>query len=163
MEASMRTVLISGLGLMLATGSVWAQSNYDYRDRDSSRDRGYSDSDRGTVDFNDYNGDRSVRREGWNGDHAGDHNRHHNHHGKGHGSSGARFYLKAGDREFRVRCGDEDSTRECVDAALTMFRAVQDLARGSTMSPATPGVSTSTPPTGQSTSPGTPGGSPTGQ
>lgn len=162
----MRTVLISSLGLLLATGSVWGQSNFDYRDRDrdSGRDRGYSASDRGTFDDSDYNADRSSRRS-WTGDRASndhdDHDQHHHHHSKGYGGGGARFYLKAGDREFRVRCGDDDSTRECVDAALTMFRAVQDSTRSTSLSPGTPGGSATSPQTSPGS--GTTGGSATGR
>ncbi len=93
-----------------------------------------------------YNSDRSARRGGGDGDDdAG--------YGENRRSRGAVFHLKAGDREFRVRCASDESTRECVDAALMMFRQVQDASRTSTtLSPSSPGSSTT------STTPGATGG-----
>jgi hypothetical protein len=146
MEAFMRIAAVSVFGLMLATGSAWAQSSYDYRDRDSDGARGST-----TYGDSNYSGDRSSRR--WGG--GQDDDDHHGY-GKGHFSRGAAFHLKAGDREFRVRCPSDESTRECADAALMMFRQVQDAARTTTgLSPSTSGSSAAP---GTSTSPGVTGG-----
>jgi hypothetical protein len=54
---------------------------------------------------------------------------------------GARFFLRSGDTQLRVICGDEESTRACVDAALTMFDRVQSRSTSSS------GPSSSTPST----------------
>ena len=48
---------------------------------------------------------------------------------------GARFFLRSGDTQLRVVCGDGESTRACVDAALSMFDRVQSQARTTPGSP----------------------------
>lgn len=164
----MRTAAISALGLLLAAGSAWAQSSYDDRDRSDRDDRGaYSsqsyDSDRysrSSDSTRDRSGgwDRSRMRHHWSGHHGG-------YHGKSSSGNGASFYLKSGDKEFRVDCGDDDSIRECVDAALLMFREVQDTSPASTSaSPTTSDPSTSTSGASGANAPGaqpsTPSGAP---
>ena len=153
----MRTAAITALGLLFAAGSAYAQSSYDYRDRDDSRSDSYSGRSYGQNYGRDSGGDRSSRSSDWSRD---------DHHGMNRGGRGATFYLKSGDREFRVDCGDDESTRECVDAALMMYRQVQDPTRttsgsyspstGSTTGSAT-GSTSSAP--GSSVSPGGPSGS----
>ena len=59
---------------------------------------------------------------------------------------GARFFLRSGDTQIRVVCDQRESTRACVDAALTMFDRVrsQQGAAGSA-TPASPGPSAPAP------------------
>ncbi len=149
----MRTLAISALGFMLAAGSsAWAQSSYVDRDRD--RDGVYSNSRSSSSDSyggsrsNAQNGgyagsssgmdddERSERHGRWGGhrshhawrsdrDHGDDHDKHDKkRHKKSHSGDGAKFVMKHGDKEFRVNCGDNDTTRECIDAALVLFREV---------------------------------------
>lgn len=152
----MRTAAISALGFLLAAGSAWAQSSD--QDRDRSDSGGYSspgyDSDRGSDrSSSDRASDRSWRHSWRSGDSsrdrshdwAGSESRGHmsGFHGatySGKGRSGASFYLKSGDKEFRVRCGDDDSTGECVDAALQMFREVTSHTAGASASPGAAGM-----------------------
>ncbi len=114
---------ITALGLCVAAGSAFAQSSYDDRNRDEGRGNGYdsrSHDSRGYDSRNQnsggYGSERSQRSGDWDRDES-----HHN----SRQTRAATFYLKSGDKEFRVDCGDDDSTRECVDAALTMFREIQ--------------------------------------
>jgi hypothetical protein len=51
---------------------------------------------------------------------------------------GARFFLRSGDTQLRVVCGDNDSTRECVEAALMMFNRVQQPAPPRNVTPPAP-------------------------
>lgn len=151
----MRTAAITALGLLLAAGSAYAQSSYDYRDRDDSRSDSWSGRSYGQSSGQSSGADRSSRN-GWSRD---------DHHEMNRGGRGATFYLKSGDKEFRVDCGDDESTRECVDAALMMFRQVQDTTRttSGSYSPSTgstsgsSGSTSST--TGSSVSPGSSSGS----
>lgn len=123
---------ITALGLILASSSAWAQSGYN----DRSRGDGYQDqSERSTG--NSY-------RHHW--ERGGDQNDDHSNEGKSRHTRGASLYLKNGDKEFRVDCGDDDSTRECVDAAMLMFRemhgttATSTSATSGSSSSATPGA-----------------------
>jgi len=130
----MRKALLIAAGLALIGTSAWSQSSSrdrdDYsrgrwhdntsrwdRDRDSDRDSGER---RGSAMREDDRGDRSGR--------------------------GARFFLRSGDTQLRVICGDEESTRACVDAALTMFDRMQSR---STNSPGPSSSTPSTPPSSQ--------------
>lgn len=144
----MRTAAITALGLILATGSAWAQSSYDsrynYRDRDQDSAHGYNTSQSYSSDH--------ASRNGWTGDKPVSHD-----HDKGGRSRGATFHLKSGDKEFKVECGDDDSTRECVDAALMIFRQTQDATHASR--PTGAGTSTSASPVTPPTTSGA-GGSP---
>lgn len=38
---------------------------------------------------------------------------------------GARFFLRSGDTQLRIVCGNRESTQSCVDAALRMFDRLQ--------------------------------------
>jgi hypothetical protein len=150
----MRTAMITTFAFLLAGGSAWAQSSHDERGRsdrggDSYRSQGY-DSDRSSR----Y--DRSRDNEQYAGRHQDDDKHHHSQ------SNGAHFHLKSGDHEFRVHCSGDDSTRDCVDAALTMFREVMETTsgsrtQGSTLAPSgrsgslTPGAAGSDARTGEST------------
>jgi hypothetical protein len=117
-ETYMRKVLILAAGLALIGTSAWSQSSsrdddrhgrwQESRDRwDRARDR---DDDRRGRAMRDDDDDRSGR--------------------------GARFFLRSGDTQLRVACGDEESTQACVDAALRMFDRVQSQPRATTSSPA---------------------------
>lgn len=108
-------IAITALGLCLAAGSALAQSSYEAPNR--------SDGCSNTHDSrgHDSRSDASAplqRSDDWDQDQSQSEGRSSN-------ARGASFYLKSGDKEFRVDCGDDDSTRECVDAALTMFREIQ--------------------------------------
>ncbi|MDP2359093.1 MAG: hypothetical protein Q8M31_23955 [Beijerinckiaceae bacterium] len=114
---------ITALALCVAAGSAFAQSSYGDRNRDEGRGSGYDsrgydsrNHDSRSYDSRSYGSERSQRSGDWDRDDSHHHSRH---------TRGATFYLKSGDKEFRVDCGDDDSTRECVDAALTMFREIQ--------------------------------------
>jgi hypothetical protein len=62
---------------------------------------------------------------------------------------GARFLLRSGDTQLRVACGEEESTRACVDAAFTLFDRVQSQARAASGSPAPSSPVPTTPPSSQ--------------
>jgi hypothetical protein len=62
---------------------------------------------------------------------------------------GARFFLRSGDTQLRVVCGDEESTRACVDAALSMFDRVQSQSRSTTGSSTSPSPAPASPPSPQ--------------
>lgn len=152
----MRIATISALGLILAGGSAWAQSGYNERDRSDSYS--YQDqSNRGSGGGYRHHWERGGvqdRDRGHNADHSSD--------GKKFHARGASLYLKSGDKEFRVDCGDDDSTRECVDAAMVMFREIHSGA--ATTSGSTPGASTPTSPGATpGAGPGASGGAPTGR
>lgn len=104
----MRKAFILAAGLVIVATSAWSQS--------SSRDR--TDYDHG--DWRDGRGgwhrDMNDRRgSGMRDDGDDDSSR----------GSGARFFLRSGDAQLRVVCGDRESTQACVDAALRMFDRVQ--------------------------------------
>lgn len=117
----MRKAMITTFALLLAGGSAWAQSSYDEQGRDHRGSESYRSQG--------YDSDRSSRSARWrdNDQHASRHYDEDMHNYSQ--SGGARFYFKSGDHEFRIRCGGGDTTRECVDAALTMFREITDSAR----------------------------------
>jgi hypothetical protein len=50
----------------------------------------------------------------------------------------ARFFVRSGDTQLRVVCGDRESTQACVDAALRIYDRVQSQPRASTGSPTPP-------------------------
>jgi hypothetical protein len=47
----------------------------------------------------------------------------------------ARFFVRSGDTQLRVVCGDRESTQACVDAALRVFDRVQAQPRTATSAP----------------------------
>ncbi|MFN3891568.1 MAG: hypothetical protein ACK4MV_14315 [Beijerinckiaceae bacterium] len=146
----MRTAAITALGVFLAAGSAWAQSSNDYRDRYDDRGDRYGSQNYGADRYSrsNANDDDDDRHGGWSGNHHRKWDKGHRHGGKYH-ARGASFYMKQGDKEFRIRCGASDSTRECVGAAMTMFRQVQQSASGASSSPmhsTTTGSSTMTSP-----------------
>lgn len=93
----MKRTLVLAAGLILVASSAWSQS----RDTDSRRD--WPD-----------------RRDDWDRRDRMMHDRDDD--GPG---SGARFFVRSGDTMLRVVCGERESTRACVDAALMMFDRVQ--------------------------------------
>jgi hypothetical protein len=105
----MRKSLILAAGFVLVATSAFAQGAP--RERDDADRGGWSEGrgDRGR-DFGEWRGrmmhDDHDRRDDSSG-------------------SGSRFYLRSGDTQLRVVCGDRESTRSCVDAALMMFDRVQ--------------------------------------
>lgn len=130
----MRKALLLAAGLALIGTSAWSQGSsrdrdddshgrwhdgYSRWDRDGDRDR---DDRRGRAMRDDDEDDRSGR--------------------------GARFFLRSGDTMLRVVCGDNESTRACVDAALTMFDRVQSQSRSSGSSGSS-SPAPSTPPSSQ--------------
>ncbi|RDI59137.1 hypothetical protein [Microvirga subterranea] len=134
----MRKALLLAAGLALIGTSAWSQSSS--RDRDDyPRGRwhdGYSRWDRDRDDDRDRDRDdrrgRAMRDDDEDGDRSG---------------RGARFFLRSGDTLLRVVCGENESTRACVDAALTMFDRVQSQAKSSGSSTSSPAPST--PPSSQ--------------
>jgi hypothetical protein len=129
-ETHMRKVLILAAGLALIGTSAWSQSSS--RDDDGhgrwqeSRDRWDRDRDR-DDEWRERRG-RAMRDD--DDDRSG---------------RGARFFLRSGDTQLRVACGDEESTQACVDAALRMFDRVQPQPRATTSSPAPAPTTPSTP------------------
>jgi len=124
----MRKVFILAAGLTLVATSAWSQNSLrddDWRGRwQESRDRWGGDRDRG-YDRQGYRG-RIMREDG--DERSG---------------RGARFFLRSGDTQLRVVCGEEESTQACVDAALRMFDRVQSQSRvTSSPAPASPAPAT---------------------
>lgn len=138
----MRIATITALGLVLASSSVWAQSTYN----DNSRNDGHRYQDQSERTGGDAYRHHWERGGGQNDDQSS--------YGKTRHTRGASLYLKNGDKEFRVDCGDDDSTRECVDAAMLLFREMHGVT--GTSPSATSGSSTSA-------TPGGAGGSSTGR
>jgi hypothetical protein len=127
----MQKVLILAAGLALIGTSAWSQTS----SRDDDEWRGRWQESRGRWDReSNRDGDREERRGRTMRDDDDD--------GSG---RGARFFLRSGDTQLRVACGERDSTQACVDAALRMFDRVQAQPRGTT-NPSTPApASPSTP------------------
>ena len=124
MEAHMRKALILAAGLALIGTSAWSQSPS--RDDDDDRHgRWYESRDRwdGDRDRGDDRGERRRRamRDDDDDDRSGGH---------------AHFFVRSGDTQLRVVCGDRESTQACVDAALRMFDRVQSQPRAATGAPA---------------------------
>ena len=116
----MRKALILAAGLVLVAGSAWSQDSSRYRDDDGGRD--WRESRHG-YDRQGHEGDRGrgrIMRED-NDDDDGD--ARDNRPGRG-----ARFFLRSGDTQLRIVCGERESTQTCVDAALRMFERVQSQA-----------------------------------
>ena len=105
----MRKAFLLAAGfLVLATGA-WAQ--------ESSRDR--DDFDRGGWREN---------REGWDRDQdrrRGPMMMREDRDDSDRWERGARFFLRSGDTQLRIVCGNRESTQSCVDAALRMFDRLQ--------------------------------------
>ncbi|ANY78194.1 hypothetical protein BB934_08075 [Microvirga ossetica] len=105
----MRKAFLLATGfLVLATGA-WAQ--------ESSRDR--DDFDRGGWREN---------REGWGRDQdrrRGQMMMREDRDDSDRWERGARFFLRSGDTQLRIVCGNRESTQSCVDAALRMFDRLQ--------------------------------------
>ena len=105
----MRKAFLLAAGfLVLATGA-WAQ--------ESSRDR--DDFDRGGWREN---------REGWDRDRdrrRGPMMMREDRDDSDRWERGARFFLRSGDTQLRIVCGNRESTQSCVDAALRMFDRLQ--------------------------------------
>jgi hypothetical protein len=116
----MRKAILFAAGLIAFATAASAQS--------SSRDR--DDDDRG----GDWREGRSSYRD-WDHHRGGSRRDDDEEPGRG-----ARFFLRSGDTQIRVVCDQRESTRACVDAALTMFDRVRSQ-QGTTGSatPATPG------------------------
>ncbi len=113
----MRKALILAAGLVLVAGSAWGQGSSRYRD-DGGRD--WRESRHG-YDRHGYEGDRDrwrgriMREDDDDGDDAREDRQ----------GRGARFFLRSGDTQLRIVCGDRESTQACVDAAMRMFERVQ--------------------------------------
>src|ERR687888_886469 len=99
----MRKALVLAAGLAVLATSAWSQTSS--RDRDDY-DRGDWRDGRGgwSRDSDDYRGRPMM----------------HDEDGGGRGR-GARFFVRSGDTRLGVICDQRESTRACVDAALTMF------------------------------------------
>ena len=114
----MRKALILAVGLVLVAGSAWGQDSSRYRDDDDGRDwresrHGYERHGR-EGDRDRWRG-RIMREDDDDGDDAREDRQ----------GRGARFFLRSGDTQLRIVCGDRESTQACVDAALRMFERVQ--------------------------------------
>ena len=104
--------------------------------QESSRDR--DDFDRGSWRENHDGWDRDRdRRRGSNMRDDDDDDR------NGRSERGARFFLRSGDTQLRIVCGNREATQSCVDAALRMFDRIQSQQGTTTRPPATPAPSQS--------------------
>jgi hypothetical protein len=119
----MKSALILAAGLALFTTGAWSQDSsrnrddYDHGSWRESRDGWDRDRDRrrGSIMQDDDEDDRDERSE-----------------------RGARFFLRSGDTQLRVVCGNRESTQSCVDAALRMFDRVQSQQGTATRAPTAP-------------------------
>jgi hypothetical protein len=137
-EVRMRKTLLLAIGLALIGTSAWSQSSS--RDRDDyPRGRWHEGAGR-------WDRDRDDDRDGDRGERSGRSMRDDD--DRDRPGRGARFFLRSGDTQLRVVCGDGESTRACVDAALTMFDRVQSQAR-TTSSPTPSSPAPATPPSPQ--------------
>jgi hypothetical protein len=122
MEIHMKSAFILAAGLALLTTGAWGQESS--RDRDDFHRDGWRESRDG------WDRDRDRRRgpmmrdddEGNQGERT---------------ERGARFFLRNGDMQLRVVCGNRESTQSCVDAALRMFDRMQSQGT-TTRAPSTP-------------------------
>lgn len=121
MEIHMRKVLLLAVGLALVGTSAWSQSS-SRDDDDNRRDRWHDDYDRWDRD-RDERDERHGRAMRGDGDRSG---------------RNARFFVRSGDTQLRVVCGDRESTQACVDSALRIFERVQSQPRAATGSPTPP-------------------------
>jgi hypothetical protein len=112
----MRKVLLLAVGLALVGTSAWSQSSS--RDDDNRRDRWHDDYDRWDSDRDDRR--RRAMRDNDDDDRSG---------------RNARFFVRSGDTQLRVVCGDREATQACVDAALRVFNRVQAQPRAGTSAP----------------------------
>ncbi|QFU15500.1 hypothetical protein [Microvirga thermotolerans] len=121
----MRKVLILAAGFALLGTSAMSQPMSRDRD-DDPRGRWYDGSSRWDRDR-----DRGDMR-GWtmHDDDDREHRR----------PGGSRFFVRSGDAQLRVVCGDRESMQACVDSALRLFDRVQAQSRA-TGAPASAGPS----------------------
>jgi hypothetical protein len=97
----MRKAILLAAALALSASVAQAQG----RDRDREDD-----------DRRDYRGEERYR----------DHDDHHGwHRGRG---GGARFFMRSGDTRLGVVCDRNESMRNCVDAAITLFDRLRQAA-----------------------------------
>jgi hypothetical protein len=120
----MRKALILATGLALAATSAWSQSSS--RDRDDFGYGGWRES----RDSWDRDGDRRRNLRMRDDD---DRDEQDNRSG-----GGARFFVRSGDTQLRVVCGERESTQACVDSALRMFDRVQSQQGATSRSPSAP-------------------------
>jgi hypothetical protein len=125
MEIHMKSAFILAAGLTLLATGAWSQEtsrnrdDYDRGGWHESRDRWDRDRDRrGSIMRDDDDDDRDERSE-----------------------RGARFFLRSGDTQLRVVCGNRESTQSCVDAALRMFDRMQAQQGTTTRAPTAPAPS----------------------
>jgi hypothetical protein len=109
-ESDMRKAFILATGLVLVATSAWSQGSS--RDRDDFGYGGWRES----RDSWDHDNDRR-RGPRMRDDDPEDQD--------GRPGGGARFFVRSGDTQLRVVCGDRESTQACVDSALRMFDRVQ--------------------------------------
>jgi hypothetical protein len=120
----MRKAILLAVGFVVVATAASAQSSS--RDRGDDDRRGDWREERGWSRDWDHRRDRSMRDEE-----------------PGHGAS---FFLRSGDTQLRVVCDERESTRACVDAALTMFDKVRSQ-QGSAPGSSAPTSSTPSTPT----------------
>ena len=126
----MKKAFILATGLTLLATGAWSQ--------DSSRDR------------DDFNRGWRESRDGWGRDRDRDSDRY-----RGpmmrHGGDdqddrperGARFFLRSGDTQLRIVCGNRESTQSCIDAALRLLERVQSQQGTTSRAPTNPAPSQS--------------------
>lgn len=119
----MKSAFILAAGLALLTTGAWSQESS--RDRDDFHRDGWRESRDG------WDRDRDRRRSSMMRDDDEDDR-------GGRTERGARFFLRNGDTQLRVVCGNRESTQSCVDAALRMFDRMQSQQGTTTRAPSSP-------------------------
>lgn len=119
----MKKAIILAAGLALLATGAWSQESS--RDRDDFGRGGWRDSHEG------WDRDRDRRRGPMMRDDDEDDR-------GGRFERGARFFLRSGDTQLRVVCGNRESTQSCVDAALRLFDRVQSREGAAARTPAQP-------------------------
>jgi len=131
----MRKVLMGTVGFALLATSAWSQPS----SRDDREDQDQYAYERNDWRGSDNYGHRYQREHGW--DNQREHSMRNDDDDQN--ATGARFRLRSGDTSMSIVCGSQESTRTCVDAALTLFnrlKAQQATGPGSTP-PVTPSPS----------------------
>jgi len=119
----MQKAIILAAGFALFASGAMAQESS--RDRDDSDRGGWHDSHDG------WDRDRDRRRGAMMRDRDGDDR-------GGRYERGSHFFLRSGDMQLRVVCGNRESTQTCVDAALRMFDRMQSRQETTTRTPSAP-------------------------
>ncbi|MBX3537665.1 MAG: hypothetical protein KF735_08510 [Chelatococcus sp.] len=121
----MRSPLFIGAILALTTFPAVAQDMAGSGSRGWDDRRGYSRDWRSDREDRSDRADREDRDEQQNWRSSMHAMRDHDHEDRDNGGGGGGFIIRSGDTRLAVRCGDRETMRSCVDAALMLFDRVQ--------------------------------------